>query len=223
MAQILARAWPVYLTGAAAMSLLALAELVLPALLRQRAIGVGWAGALLAGFSVASAIGAALYGARKRWPGSVRTQSLVLLLGVTACVTLAATAPSLAWIAVALVLAGLLESGVLLTRNLSLREALPPSAHAAGYSVMYAATGVGYVASAALAGLVQGAASPAAAMLAGAGLTLLLTVASAIGELAPRLTPGRPGGGAGLAPEPAWSSSSGSGTGCRRRRCRPVR
>jgi len=219
MARTLARAWPIYVTGAAAMSLLALAELVLPALLRQRAIGVGWAGALLAGFAVASAIGAALYGARGRWPGSVRAQSLILLLGVTACAVLAATVPSLAGIAVALVLAGLLESGVQLTRNLSLREALPPSAHAAGYSVMYAATGVGYAASAALAGVMQSAASPAAAILAGAGLTLLLTVVSAVGELAPRLTPGQPAGGAGLAPEPAWSSSSGSGTGSPHRRC----
>jgi hypothetical protein len=238
MAQTLARAWPIYVTGAAAMSLLALAELVLPALLRQRAIGVGWAGSLLAAFSVASAIGAALYGARERWPGSVRTQSLVLLLGVTACVALAATVPSLAWIAVALVLAGLLESGVQLTRNLSLREALPPSAHAAGYSVMYAATGAGYAASAALAGAVQSAASPTVAILAGAGLTLLLTVASAMGELAPRprkqpypggtrstviTTSGRPAGGAGVAPEPAWSSSSGSGTGSLRRRSRRSR
>ena len=186
MAQTLVRAWPIYVTGAAAMSLLALAELALPALLRQRGIGVGWAGSLLAVFSIASAIGAALYGARGRWPGSVRTQSLVLLLGVTACVTLAATVPSLAWIAVALVLAGLLQSGVQLTRNLSLRAALPPSAHAAGYSVMYAATGVGYAASAALAGAVQSAASPTAAILAGAGLTLLLTIASAMGELAPQ-------------------------------------
>lgn len=44
LARTLARAWPVYLTGAAAMSLLALAELVLPALLVERAIGVGWRG-----------------------------------------------------------------------------------------------------------------------------------------------------------------------------------
>ena len=46
--------------------------------------------------------------------------------------SLAATAPSLAWIAGALALAGHLESGGQLTRSLSLREALPPSAHAAG-------------------------------------------------------------------------------------------
>ena len=56
---------------------------------------------------------------------------------------------------------------------------------AAGYSVMYAATGVGYAASATLAAAVQRAASPSAAILAGAGLTLLLTVASVVGELDP--------------------------------------
>ena len=186
MAQALTRAWPIYLTGAATMSLGALAELVLPALLKQRAIGVGWAGPLLAGFSIASAVGAALYGARGRWPGPVRTQSLVLLLAMAACVTLAATAPSLAWIAGALVLAGLAESGVQLTRNLSLRESLPSSALAAGYSVLYAATGGGYAASATLAGAVQSTAAPSAAILAGVGLTLLLTATSALGELAPQ-------------------------------------
>ena len=186
MMKTLVRAWPIYATGAAAASLLALAEIALPALLGQRAIGVGWAGPLLAGFSVASAAGAALYGARGSWPGSLRTQSLVLLLGVTACVTLAALVHPLAWIAAMLALAGLLESGVMLTRNLSLREVLPPSAHAAGYSVMYAATGLGYAASATLAGAVQRAASPATAILAGAGLTLLLTMVSALAELAPR-------------------------------------
>ncbi len=185
MARTLARGWPIYLTGAAAMALSALAELVLPALLQQRAIAVGWSGPLLAGFAIASALGAVLYGARGSWPGSVRAQSLVLLVGVTAFVALVATLPSLAWIAGGLALAGLLESGVMLSRNLSLREALPPRAHAAGYSVLYAATGVGYAASAALAGVVQRAASPSAAILAGAGLTLLLTAASALGELVP--------------------------------------
>jgi hypothetical protein len=186
MARTLARTWPIYVTGAAGASVVALAELALPGLLHQRAIAVAWAGPLLAGFSVASVLGAILYGVRGTWPGSLRTQSLVLLLGVTVCVSLVATVPALVWIAGALVLAGPLEAAVLLTRNLSLREALPPSTHAAGYSVLYAATGVGYAASAILAGAVQSAASPSAAILAGVGLTLLLTAASALGELAPR-------------------------------------
>lgn len=183
LTRTLVRAWPVYLTGAAAMSLLALAELALPALLHQRAIGVGWAGPLLAGFSLASILGAALYGARGHWPGSVRAQSLVLLVGVAACVTVVATVPALPWIGAALLVAGCCQAGVLLTRNLSLRLALPPSAHAAGYSVQYAATGVGYAASAIVAGAVQGAATPSVAMLAGVGLTVSLTAASAVGEL----------------------------------------
>jgi hypothetical protein len=116
----------------------------------------------------------------------MRVQSLALLRGVAASVTRAATVPSLALIAGALLLAGLFQSGVQLSRNLSLRDALPPSTHAAGYSVMYAATGLGYAASATLAGVVQSAASPSIAILAGVGLTVLLTGASAIGELAPQ-------------------------------------
>jgi hypothetical protein len=186
LAGTLVRAWPIYLTGAAAMSILALAELVLPALLTQRGIGVGWAGPLLAGYSLASVLGAAVYGARKSWPGSVRAQSLVLLGGVAACVTLVAAVPALAWIGGMLLLAGVLEAGVQLTRNLSLRAALPPSAHAAGYSVQYAAVGVGYGASAAMASAVQSAAPPSIAILAGVGLTVLLMAVSAAAELRKR-------------------------------------
>ncbi|WP_211261410.1 hypothetical protein [Pseudonocardia acaciae] len=182
LARTLARAWPIYVTGAAAMSLLALAELVLPALLEQRGIGVGWTGPLLAGFAVTSAAGAGLYGLRGAWPGSLRAQSLVLLLAVTGCVTVVATAGSLPWIAGALLAAGLPQSGVQVTRTLSLRETLPPSAHAAAYSVMYAAVGIGYTASAALAGAVQAVAPPSVAVLAGVGLTLLLVAASAVGD-----------------------------------------
>ncbi|NUT52649.1 MAG: MFS transporter, partial [Saccharothrix sp.] len=170
----------------AAMTLLALGEIVLPALLEQRAIGVSWAGPLLAGFSVASAAGAVLYGLRRTWPGSLHAQSLVFLLAVAGCVTLVATAPSLPWIAAGLLVAGLMQSGVGLTRTLSLRETLPPSAHAAAYSVMYAATAVGYASSAALVGVVQSGATPSVAVLAGVGLTLLLTAISAVGDLRTR-------------------------------------
>jgi hypothetical protein len=49
--------------------------------------------------------------------------------------------------------------------------------------VMYAAAGAGYAVTAALTGAVQHAASPSAAILAGAGLTLILTAASASREL----------------------------------------
>ncbi|AOP49343.1 hypothetical protein [Streptomyces lydicus] len=197
MLRTLVAAWPVYVSGAAAMSLLALAELVLPALLEQRALAVGWAGPLLAGYSLAAAAGALLYGLRS-WPGRIGTQSLVLLLGVTGCVAAAALLPSLGAIAAALAVAGLLQAGVQVTRALGLRAVLPQSALAAGYSMMYSVVGAGYAASASLSGAVLGVATPAAAILAGVLLTLLLTAASAVGEL--RLarsrsrTPARPPG-----------------------------
>ncbi|GAA4628386.1 hypothetical protein GCM10023196_044500 [Actinoallomurus vinaceus] len=177
----LAMAWPVYVSGAAAMSLPALAELVLPALLAQRAIAAGWAGPLLAGYSLASAFGAFLYGLRT-WPGRLHSQGLVLLLGVSACVAMAGVLPHLGWIAVALLTAGLLASGLQVTRSMGLRETLPQSALTAGSSVMYAAVGAGYVGSASLSGAVMGMASPAAAILCGVALTLVLATASAVGE-----------------------------------------
>lgn len=181
MLRTLAAAWPVYVTGAAALSLLALAELVLPALLEQRGIAVGWAGPVLAGYSVAAAVGAFLYGLRG-WPGTLGTQSFVLLLAVIACVAAAAVLPGLALIAGAMLLAGLLQSGVQVTRNLSLRDALPQSALAAGYSMLYAAVGLGYATSATLSGVVQNATSPSTAVLGGVGFALLLTLVAGAGE-----------------------------------------
>lgn len=182
MIRTLAAAWPVYVSGAAAMSLLALAELVLPALLEQRALAVSWSGPLLAGYSLAAAVGALLYGLRS-WPGRLSTQSLVLLLGVSACVAAAGLLPALGAIAAALVVAGLLQAGLQVTRAMGLRAVLPQSALAAGYSMMYSVVGAGYAASASLSGAVLSLAPPSTAILCGVLLTLLLTAASAVGEL----------------------------------------
>ncbi|GGX46491.1 MFS transporter [Streptomyces fructofermentans] len=181
MARIMARAWPVYVTGAASLSLLALAELVLPALLEQRGTGVGWAGPLLAGFSLGSVVGAFVYGLRT-WPGRLHTRGLVLMTGVSACVALVALIPDTAWMAGALVAAGVLQACVMLTRNLSLREALPASALAAGYSVMYAAVGAGYAVTGSFAGAMLQVVAPSTAVLAGVGLTMTLALIGAWGE-----------------------------------------
>ncbi|MFI1654070.1 MFS transporter [Streptomyces sp. NPDC020472] len=178
----LLRAWPVYVLGAAGLTLLALAELILPALLEQRGIGIGWAGPLLAGFSIGSAVGAFVYGLRGSWPGPLAVQSLVLVLAVAAGVALAAVLPWTAAIAIALVAAGLLQAPASLTRNLALRQVLPPSALAAGYSVMYAAVGAGYAVSGTLAGGLLKAVAPSTAILWGVGLTVLLTAIGAAGE-----------------------------------------
>ncbi|WP_241266743.1 MFS transporter [Streptomyces scabichelini] len=181
MLRILVRAWPVYVTGAASLSLVALAELVLPALLEQRGIDVGWTGPLLTGFAIGSVVGAIVYGLRS-WPGQLRTRSLLLMCVFTACVALLALIPGTAWMAVALVAAGLLQASAVLTRNLSLREVLPQSALAAGYSVMYAAIGAGYAATGSFAGLLLQVVTPSTAILAGAGLTMVMVLVGAFGE-----------------------------------------
>ncbi|MGW8766510.1 MFS transporter [Streptomyces sp. NPDC055815] len=182
MRRALLRAWPVYVLGAAGLTLLALAELILPALLEQRGIDIRWAGPLLAGFSIGSAVGAFVYGLRDRWPGPLAVQSLGLVLAVAAGVALVAVLPWTAAIAVALVAAGLLQAPASLTRNLALRQVLPAGALAAGYSVMYAAVGAGYAASGTLAGGLLKVVAPSTAILCGVGLTVLLTAVGAVGE-----------------------------------------
>ncbi|GAA3802592.1 hypothetical protein GCM10022403_040850 [Streptomyces coacervatus] len=180
--RLLIGAWPLFVTGAAGLALLGLAELVLPALLEQRGIAVGWSGPMLTGLAVGGALGAFLYGLRS-WPGLPRTRSAVLICAMTACVTLVALIPGTAGIAVALIVGGMLQSAVLLTRNLSLREALPPRTLAAGYSVMYAAAGAGYAATGSLAGALLHVTEPSTAILAGVGLTLVLTAVGWWGEV----------------------------------------
>jgi hypothetical protein len=172
--RVLAGAWPVYVTGAASLTLLGLSELVLPALLEQRGIGVGWSGPLLTGMAVGGGLGAFAYGLRN-WPGRLRTRSVALMGGTSVCVTLAALIPDLAGIALALAVGGMLQSAAMLTRNLSLCEALPPHALAAGYSVMYAAAGAGYAATGSLAGALLPVVAPSTAVLAGVAVTLVLT------------------------------------------------
>ncbi|MFF8657969.1 MFS transporter [Streptomyces huasconensis] len=189
MARILVRAWPIFVTGAASLSMLALAELVLPALLEQRGIAVGWAGPLLAALAVGSAVGSFVYGLRT-WPGRLRTQSMVLMFAVSACLAAVAVLPGVGWLLAVLGVAGVLQAGAMLTRNLSLREVLPPSALAAGYSVMYAAVGAGYAASGSLAGGLLSVVSPSTAILAGVGLGVLLTVVGVLGEVKPAASPG---------------------------------
>ncbi|MEW2544917.1 MFS transporter [Streptomyces sp. NPDC047002] len=181
LVRALAVGWPIYLTSAAAMALLATAELVLPALLQYRGLPVGWSGPLLTVFSASSVAGGLLYGARA-WPGDSRRQSLVLLVVMAVFVGMIVVLPGLGGIAVGLVLAGAFKSGVMVTRNLSLRSWVPPDMLATGYSVMYAVQGVGYSMTASIAALVLANTSPPAAIVSGTVLTLLLTFVSALVE-----------------------------------------
>ncbi|OEV09595.1 MFS transporter [Streptomyces nanshensis] len=181
MRRSLLHGWPVYLTSAASMAMLATAELVLPALLEERRLAVGWSGPLLAGFALAGAAGALCYGLRT-WPGSVRIQSLVLLVATAGCLCLVAVLPGVPGIAAGLLLAGVFQSGVMITRTLGLRERLPQRVHAAAYSVMYAVGGAGYSLTASLSAVALDLATPSVAILGGVALTLLITAVGAVAE-----------------------------------------
>jgi MFS family permease len=184
MSRTLLSGWPVYITGAAAMAMLATAELVLPALLEHRGVAVGWAGPLLACFALASAVGAFCYGLRT-WPGNARVQSLLLLVVTAGCVSVVALLPSLAGIALGLTAAGIFQAGVMVTRSLTLRERLPEHAQAAGYSVMYAVGGLGYSLTASLSAVALDLVGPPTAILGGVAITLVLVVVSTLAERKP--------------------------------------
>lgn len=175
--------WPIYLTSAASMAMLAMAELVLPALLTHRGLPVGWAGPMLTAFAIASAIGAFCYGMRT-WPGTVRAQALILLVVTAGCVALMAVLPGVG-IAIALTAAGLSQAGVMVTRSLAVREQLPADLHASAYSAMYAVGGVGYGLAAATSAVILTHASPSTAILSGVGITLVLTAVSWLAERMP--------------------------------------
>jgi hypothetical protein len=180
--RVLAAAWPVYVTSAAALSLVAAAELALPALLEHRNLSVGLAGVMLSAFAIVSAAGAYVYGLRA-WPGAVRTQSTVCLFATAAGITLTAVMPGLAGIAIGIVAAGVFQSVVMVSRNLSLRERLPADLHAFGYSIMYAVQGVGYSLSAVLIAFSLARFTPPVAILAGVAFTVVLAAVAAASEL----------------------------------------
>ncbi|KJK43659.1 hypothetical protein UK23_32300 [Lentzea aerocolonigenes] len=179
--KVLASAWPSYLTAAASMAMVAIVELVLPALVESKGIEVRAVAPLLATFWVAGVLGGYLYG-RRTWPASRRVQAFVSLLVTTTALTLVAVAPGAVGIGIALAVGGMFQSAVLVTRNLSLRDALPASAHTAGYALMYATTGVGYSIVAATSALVMTYTSPGVAILGGGAITLVLGVVATVSE-----------------------------------------
>ncbi|WIB77726.1 hypothetical protein DEJ28_01135 [Curtobacterium sp. MCPF17_002] len=181
----LIHAWPIYLTSAAALSLLAVAELVLPSLLEQRGFRAEWSGLLLAVFAGASALASIVYGLRT-WFGSVRAQSTVFLIATAVALGAMALSTGMAFIGIALVLAGVCQSVVMITRNLSLRDELPPALHTSGFTFMYSVQGAGYAASAVLASAVLDGAGAPAAIGAGIAVMLVLTVVSVVADVSRR-------------------------------------
>ena len=177
----LASAWPIYVTSAAAMYLLATVELTLPALLEQRDHPVSYSGPMLTSFALASILGGIIYGLRT-WPGSPEKQSTVLLILTVALVSVVALSSSILAISSYLLLAGFLQAIVFIARNLSLRRALTADLHPVGYSILYAGSGIGYAVSAAATGLLLVYFQPSHVVLTAAGVTLMLTAVAVGGR-----------------------------------------
>lgn len=180
-ARVVATGWPAYLTSAAAMSLSAVCELMLPALLVFRGEPAGYAGWLLAGLAGASLLASLGYGTRT-WRGGTRLQGTLALAGTTVAVAAVALAPTFALLGVALVAVGAFQAIVMITRNLRLREVLPAPALTAGYSVMYAIQGIGYSVSALAASVVLDHGGPRLAILGGVALTVVLGASAVLGD-----------------------------------------
>ncbi|MEV5834610.1 hypothetical protein [Nocardia sp. NPDC052112] len=156
------------------------------------ALGRVAAAPLQIAFAIASALGAFCYGLRP-WPGTVRRQGLVLLIAMAGCVGSVVVMPGVG-IAIALTAAGLLQSRVMIARNIALCEHLPADLAAAGYSVMYAAGAIGYSLAATVAAVALPDTSGRTAVLGGVTITLALTAIRWLAERSPS------SGGLGFAP-----------------------
>lgn len=134
-------------------------------------------------FAVASVISGLLYGSR-RWPGSPLSQSLVLLPVLAAAFTLPGLTTQPWSFAAAFAVGGLLYSPLMVIRNLALQQRLPQHAWATGFSVLYAAAGVGYGAVSLMAAALLDIAGSATAFVACALTTIVIGALSLLGERA---------------------------------------
>ncbi|WP_406384222.1 MFS transporter [Streptomyces sp. NBC_01618] len=186
---ILRLVWPTALLSAAIMFLIGTVDVALPARLEDIGSSPALAGLIMTSFAVASVIAGLLYGSR-RWPGTPLSQSLVLLPVLAAAFTLPGltTQP---WIfAAAFAVGGLLYSPLMVIRNLALQQRLPQHAWATGFSVLYAAAGVGYGAAGLMAAAMLDIAGSGTAFVVCTLTTIVIGALSLLGERThPRHTP----------------------------------
>lgn len=174
--------WPLYTVGLAAAFVVSLVDLVIAPLLVQRGEPAGLVGPIAACFFAFGLGGSIVYGARKRWPGSYATQSLIVTVLMVIGLCIAALIPSVAGIAFGVFLAGSGVAVLMMIRTLSLRAVLPADMHAAAFSLNYAMSCLGYILCALIGGTSLAAGAPSGALLIGAFTILTLGVAASVFE-----------------------------------------
>lgn len=142
-AVILRRIWPTTLLSAAIMFLIGTVDVLLPARLDDVGSSAALAGPVMTAFAIASVIAGLAYGSR-RWPGTPLGQTAVLLPALAAAFALPGLSRHPWSFAIAFAIGGFLYSPLLVIRNLALQQRIPPRAWATGFSVLYAAAGLGY-------------------------------------------------------------------------------
>ncbi len=120
-------------------------EAGLPALLVSLGAPAATAGLLLGLLAVASATGGLVYGVRvDRWPGTPASRA-PLLLGLLGVLLLPlGIVPTVPLAALVLALAGLLLAPLVGLCTSLLQQVLPTTQRAEGFSLLYAASGLGY-------------------------------------------------------------------------------
>jgi MFS family permease len=181
LAHVVKLSWPALLQEGAVLACVGAAYSALPSLLQTLGTSPDLAGPLLAAFALAGIVGGLIYGSR-RWPGAYRTQSVLLVLGITAAIAAAAVSPTVALMIIFVTVSGLLGTPALTARAAGVQEILPESTWAAGFSALYAAGGVGFGMAGIITALLLGPAGPRQALMACAVLAAVAAVVGAVGE-----------------------------------------
>ncbi|SCE42970.1 Predicted arabinose efflux permease, MFS family [Streptomyces sp. SolWspMP-5a-2] len=179
--EILRTVWPTALLSVAIMFLIGTADVLLPPRLEENGASPALAGPVMTAFAVASIVSGLVYGAR-RWPGSPFGQTACLLPLFAGAFALPAWTGAPWHLTAAFALGGLLFSPLMVIRNIALQHRLPQQAWATGFSVLYAAAGVGYGAAGLLSAALLGTSTPGNAFLVCALVTAVIGGVSLAGE-----------------------------------------
>ncbi|MFC9290879.1 MFS transporter [Streptomyces sp. NPDC057052] len=176
-------AWPTVLLAAAIMFLVGAMDVALPARLEATGRQLALTGVITGIFAVAGIAAGLVYG-RRVWPGTPGSQTLVLLPAMTVALTLCAVTGRLWGFFAAFLLGGLFYSPLMIIRNLALQHRLPENVWATGFSLLYAAGGLGYGAAALLTAALVDATTPAVTIVVCTALTTLIGLIAGLGERA---------------------------------------
>ncbi|MEU6478133.1 MFS transporter [Streptomyces sp. NPDC047017] len=174
-------AWPTVVLAAAIMFLVGAMDVALPPRLQETGHPLALTGIVTGAFALASIAAGLAYG-RRTWPGSAAAQTLLLLPAMTVALTVSAATGHLTGIFGAFLLGGLFYSPLMIIRNLAMQRRLPQNVWATGFSLLYAAGGLGYGAAALLTAALIRATTPTVTIVTCTVVTTLIGLIAGLGE-----------------------------------------